>query len=113
MVNLKALSKGCCSIQSNRVNRNRSCSEPYLSCGPLPRQAADRAFRFMPFSPIWNVTGQPAASLPLHWTRDGLPVGVQVVARFGQEETLFSVAAQIEQARPWAHRLPTAIADIG
>ena len=55
----------------------------YLRYGSLLRQAADRAFRFMPFSPIWNVTGQPAASLPLHWTRDGLPVGVQVVARFG------------------------------
>ena len=85
----------------------------YLRYGPLLRQAADRAFRFMPFSPIWNVTGQPAASLPLHWTPDGLPVGVQVVARFGQEETLFSFAAQIEQARSWTHRLPTAIADIG
>jgi amidase len=54
-----------------------------------------------------------AASLPLHWTPDGLPVGVQVVARFGQEETLFSFAAQIEQVRPWTHRLPTAIANIG
>ena len=85
----------------------------YLRYGPLLRQAADRAFRFMPFSPIWNITGQPAASLPLHWTPDGLPVGVQVVARFGQEETLLSFAAQIEQARPWSHRLPTAIADIG
>jgi amidase len=84
----------------------------YLRYGPLLRQAADRAFRFMPFSPIWNMTGQPAASLPLHWTSDGLPVGVQVVARFAQEETLFSFAAQIEQARPWNHRLPTAIAGI-
>ncbi|WP_246690602.1 amidase family protein, partial [Microvirga aerophila] len=43
----------------------------YLRYGPLLRQAADRAFRFMPFSPIWNITGQPAASLPLHWTPDG------------------------------------------
>ena len=85
----------------------------YLRYGPLLRQAADRAFRFMPFSPIWNITGQPAASLPLHWTPDGLPVGVQAVARFGQEATLFSFAAQIEQARPWSHRLPTAVAELG
>ena len=85
----------------------------YLRYGPLLRQAADRAFRFMPFSPIWNITGQPAASLPLHWTPDGLPVGVQAVARFGQEATLFSFAAQIEQARPWIHRLPTAVAELG
>jgi amidase len=67
----------------------------------------------MPFSPIWNITGQPAASLPLHWTPDGLPVGVQAVARFGQEDTLFSFAAQVEQARPWIHRLPTAVAGLG
>ena len=56
---------------------------------------------------------QPAASLPLHWTPDGLPVGVQAVARFGQEATLFSFAAQIEQARPWSQHLPTAVADMG
>jgi hypothetical protein len=43
----------------------------YLRYEPLLRQAAERAFRFMPFSPIWNITGQPAASLPLHWTPDG------------------------------------------
>jgi amidase len=85
----------------------------YLRHGPLLRQAADRAFRFMPFSPIWNMTGQPAATLPLHWTPDGLPVGVQAVARFGQETTLFSFSAQIEQARPWSHRLPMGIAGSG
>jgi amidase len=85
----------------------------YLRYGPLLRQAAERAFRFMPFSPIWNITGQPAASLPLHWTPDGLPVGVQAVARFGQEDLLFSFAAQMEQARPWSYRLPTAVAELG
>jgi amidase len=80
----------------------------YLRYGPLLRQAADRAFRFIPFSPIWNVTGQPAASLPLHWTPEGLPVGVQAVARMGEETTLFAFAAQMEQARPWAARRPGA-----
>src|SRR5919112_1617720 len=85
----------------------------YLRYGSLLRQAADRAFRFMPFTPIWNVTGQPAASLPLHWTPDGLPVGIQVVARFGDEATLLSFAAEIEQARPWSHRLPMAVAELG
>jgi amidase len=79
-----------------------------LRFGPLLRQAADRAFRFMPFSPVWNITGQPAASLPLHWTPDGLPVGVQAVARFGAEGTLLAFAGQIEEARPWAPRLPPA-----
>lgn len=78
----------------------------YLRYGPLLQQAADRAFRFIPFSPIWNVTGQPAASLPLHWTLDGLPAGIQVVARFGEEATLLSFAAEMERTCPWNHRLP-------
>ncbi len=71
------------------------------------------AFRFMPFSPIWNITGQPAAILPLHWTPDGLPVGVQAVARFGQEATLFSFTAQMEQAYPWSPRVPLTLAESG
>ncbi len=83
----------------------------YLRYGPLLRQAAGRAFRFMPFSPIWNTTGQPAARPPLHWTPDGLPVGVQAIARFGLEATLFSFAAQMEQAHSWSHRLPAGIPD--
>jgi amidase len=61
---------------------------------------------FIPFSPIWNMTGQPAASLPLHWTPEGLPVGVQAVARFGEETTLLSLAGQLEEARPWVQRVP-------
>ncbi len=78
----------------------------YLRHGPLIEQAAARTFAFIPFTPVWNVTGQPAASLPLHWTPDGLPVGVQAVARFGGEATLFALAAQIEAAAPWARRSP-------
>ncbi|ACA15117.1 Amidase [Methylobacterium sp. 4-46] len=78
----------------------------YLRYGPLLRQAAERAFRFIPFTPVWNMTGQPAASLPLHWTPDGLPVGVQAVGRVGEEATLLALAAELEQAHPWSHRLP-------
>jgi amidase len=78
----------------------------YLRYGPLLEQAAERTFAFIPFTPVWNVTGQPAASLPLHWTPDGLPVGVQAVARFGDEATLLALAAQIEEARPWADHGP-------
>ena len=54
----------------------------------------------------WNITGQPAISLPLHWTPDGLPVGVQLVADMGREDLLIRVAAQLEQAAPWAASRP-------
>ncbi len=56
----------------------------------------------MPFS----VTGQPAISLPLHWSDEGLPIGVQFVADYGREDVLIRVASQLEQAKPWVDRLP-------
>jgi amidase len=57
---------------------------------------------------LWNETGQPAMSVPLWWAPDGIPIGVQLAARFGDEATLFRVAAQLEAARPWASRAPPA-----
>jgi amidase len=54
----------------------------------------------------WNITGQPAISLPLHCTSEGLPVGVQLVADMGREDVLIRVAAQLEQAAPWAAQHP-------
>ena len=62
------------------------------------------------FTALFNVTGQPAISLPLHWTDDGLPVGVQVIAPFGREDLLIRIAAQIERAAPWADRTPPVFA---
>jgi amidase len=61
---------------------------------------------FIPYTAQFNVTGQPAISLPLHWTEDGLPVGVQLVAAFGREDVLVRVAAALEEAAPWADRRP-------
>ena len=62
--------------------------------------------RFTPWTRRWNVTGMPAVSLPLHWTDDGLPVGVMLAARPAEEHVLLAASAQLERARPWAHRRP-------
>ena len=63
-------------------------------------------FGLAPFTPSFNATGQPAISLPLHWSAAGLPIGVQLVGRFGADAQLLAVAAQLEQAQPWFHRVP-------
>jgi amidase len=69
--------------------------------------AVDIAGRFAPFTPIFNVTGQPAISIPAGVGTDGLPLAVQLVGRVGAEDTLYSLAGQIEEAAPWAQRRPT------
>jgi Asp-tRNA(Asn)/Glu-tRNA(Gln) amidotransferase A subunit family amidase len=61
---------------------------------------------FVPYTALYNVTGQPSMSAPLYWTPDGLPIGVMFSGRFGDEATLFRLGAQLEKAKPWAGRKP-------
>jgi amidase len=71
-----------------------------------PAENFERQKRFTPYTALYNVTGQPAVNVPLHWTADGLPVGVMLAGRMGDEATLISLSAQLEQARPWTDRHP-------
>ncbi len=64
-------------------------------------QLADKVFTYMAYTPIANMTGQPAISLPLHWTADNIPVGSMFTAAIGRDDLLFSLAGQLEKAKPW------------
>ncbi|MDX1645599.1 MAG: amidase [Longimicrobiales bacterium] len=77
-----------------------------IEAAGLIDEAAKTALDFIPWTPVFNVTGQPAMSVPLFWNDQGLPVGVHLVGRYADEATLLRLAARLEQARPWFHRLP-------
>ena len=62
------------------------------------------------FTPLNNITGQPAMSMPLYWNEQGLPIGTHFVGRYGDEATLFRLASQLEAACPWANRRPSVFA---
>jgi amidase len=89
---------------------------PVLARPPVPLGAISQEMAFdalvallieyAAYTPTANITGQPAMSVPLHWTADGLPVGSHFTGRFGDEATLFRLAGQLERARPWAGRRP-------
>jgi amidase len=76
----------------------------FTAAGPDEERA--RIASFIPYTAQFNMTGQPAISLPLHWTPDGLPVGVQLVAAYGREDLLIRIASQLEQAAPWSECHP-------
>jgi len=78
--------------------------------GVVEKSVAE-VFKFMPFTALANVTGQPSMSVPLFWNGDGLPIGSMFTARLGDEATLFALAGQLERARPWANKRPPIHAD--
>ncbi len=69
-------------------------------------QSAKTIFDAIPYTPLFNITGQPAMSVPLHWNAENLPIGIHFVGRYGDEGTLFRLAGQLEEARPWRGRRP-------
>jgi amidase len=67
---------------------------------------AGQVFEFMPYTPLFNATGQPAMSVPLYWNDEGLPIGMHFIGRYGDEATLFRLAGQLEKAAPWFDHVP-------
>ena len=70
------------------------------------REWTRQVFDWVPFTPLFNTTGQPAISLPLHWSPDGLPIGMQFAGQLNDEATLIRLAAQLEEAKPWIDKKP-------
>jgi len=67
---------------------------------------AAQTFEFIPWTPVFNVSGQPAMSVPLHWNQEGLPIGMHFVGKWGDEAALFRLAGQLEKAKPWFDKAP-------
>ncbi|MEU5423469.1 amidase [Streptomyces sp. NPDC001407] len=85
----------------------------YDAPGHTARSWLRRILAYGPFTAVFNVSGHPAMSLPLGQSREGLPVGVQLVAAHGREDLLLGVAAQLEQAAPWEERRPLSFCGVG
>ena len=81
-------------------------AEPAPPIGEVKGASIDRIIRLVPYTMPYNVSGQPAIGLPLHWTSEGLPMGIQLIARYGGEDLLIRLASQLERKQPWEHRRP-------
>ncbi len=100
---------------ADRIATNISSRIPV---GPLAKklnileQLAESNFQFVVSTPVANITGEPSMSVPLHWSRDGLPVGMMFTAKMAQEALLLRLAAQLEEAQPWQDRTPPVCANL-
>ena len=92
--------------ETNDLLVTPTMSEPAPEIGTLKGADVERIVRLVPYTSPYNVSGQPGIALPLHWTPDGLPLGIQLVAKQGAEDLLLRVASQIEAAAPWIDRRP-------
>jgi amidase/6-aminohexanoate-cyclic-dimer hydrolase len=90
-----------------RVGRFAHTTEDYVGY----RIGPGGIFEYSPFCAVFNASGQPAASLPLGWSSDGLPIGIHLAAAFGQDESLIALCAEIERAAPWGARRPAMAGD--
>ena len=108
---LQAVTRGALAV----LNSYDAILTPTLASPPVPvgyfdevdpAENFERQKRFTPWTALYNSSGQPAVSVPLHWTGDGLPIGVMLAGRMGDEATLISLSAQLEAARPWRDRRP-------
>ena len=101
-------------FEKNDLFLTPTIAQPPLILGTLNQNEAGvdarewtrRVFDWVPFTPLFNSTGQPAISLPLHWSPDGLPIGMQFAASLNDEATLLRLAAQLEKAKPWKDKTP-------
>ena len=89
-----------------KVGRFSHDTEDYLGY----RIGPDGIFAYSPFCAIFNASGQPAASVPLGMSKDGLPIGVHLAAPYGNDEELIALCAELEAAQPWAARRPLVLA---
>ena len=92
-------------LQRGALSALRRASTGRVLRSVLEQMSADSLAK-TPNTQVFNMTGQPAMNVPLWWNDEGLPIGVQLAGRFGDEKRMFRLATQLELARPWAQQMP-------